>query len=120
MVHQNKSIDKKANELDLDSHMGRRPAYGSCSPPLPDGYSNLKPEWLKVPDAVRVSGLGRSTLYELIKSNRIKSFSNRQRGARHGTRLISYDSLVDYLEKAYENWLKRSVEVNQIGGTSDE
>ncbi len=61
MVCQNKSIDKKANELDLSLLRERRPAYGLCSPPLPDGYSNLKPEWLNVPDAARVSGLGRST-----------------------------------------------------------
>ena len=62
----------------------------------------LKPEWIRVPEAVRVSGMSRSSLYELIASGKIKSFSNRQRGAIRGIRLISYDSLMGYLERAYQ------------------
>ncbi len=62
----------------------------------------LKPEWIRVPEAVRVSGMSRSSLYELIASGKIKSFSNRQRGAIRGIRLISYDSLMGYLELAYQ------------------
>lgn len=61
----------------------------------------IKPEWIRVPDAVRISGLSRSTIYELIASDAIKSFSNRQRGAQRGARLINYDSLLDYLDSAY-------------------
>ncbi|MEI6872054.1 MAG: helix-turn-helix domain-containing protein [Verrucomicrobiota bacterium] len=63
--------------------------------------SALKPEWLRIPDAIRVSGLSRSTLYVLIGAGKIKSFSNRARGSQRGIRLISYDSLIDYLERAY-------------------
>ena len=62
----------------------------------------LKPEWVRVPEAIRVSGLSRSSLYELIASGKIKSFSNRQRGAMRGIRLISYDGLMAYLENAYQ------------------
>jgi hypothetical protein len=72
----------------------------------------LKPEWIRVPEAVRVSGISRSSLYELIAAGKIKSFSNRQRGAVRGIRLISYDSLMAYLEKAYQE-SSGSVEVEQ-------
>jgi hypothetical protein len=62
----------------------------------------IKPEWIRVPEAVRLSGISRSSLYELIGSGKIKSFSNRQRGAVCGIRLISYDGLMGYLETAYQ------------------
>ena len=64
-------------------------------------YSDLKPEWVRVPEAVKISGLGRSSIYELIGAGKIKSFSKRDRGALWGIRLISYDSLVEFLENAY-------------------
>jgi predicted DNA-binding transcriptional regulator AlpA len=63
--------------------------------------NNLKPEWIRVPDAVRISGICRSAIYELINSGAIRSFSHKKRGAVLGQRLISYDSLVDYLNRAY-------------------
>jgi hypothetical protein len=71
-----------------------RPASSSTPP--------LKPEWVRVPEAIRVSGLSRSSIYELIAAGKIKSFSNRQRGAVRGIRLISYDGLMAYLETAYQ------------------
>jgi len=61
----------------------------------------IKPEWIRVPEAVKVSGLSRSSIYELIASSKIKSFSNRARGSQRGSRLISYDSLLGFLEDAY-------------------
>ena len=61
----------------------------------------IKPEWIRVPEAVKVSGLSRSSIYELIASGKIKSFSNRARGSQRGIRLISYDSLLGFLEDAY-------------------
>lgn len=64
--------------------------------------SNLKPEWIRVPDATHISGLCRSTVYKLIQNGRIKSFSKCERGARRGVRLIAYDSLIDYLNEQYE------------------
>ncbi|MEI6715280.1 MAG: helix-turn-helix domain-containing protein [Verrucomicrobiota bacterium] len=57
----------------------------------------LKPEWLRIPDAIRISGICRSSIYELITDGSIKSFCHRKRGAIRDQRLISYDSLVDYL-----------------------
>jgi len=64
-------------------------------------YPYIKPEWVRVPEAVKVSGLSRSSIYELIASGKIKSFSNRARGSQRGIRLISYDSLLGFLEDAY-------------------
>ncbi len=63
--------------------------------------AELKPEWIRVPDAVRISGICRSAIYELINAGAVRSFSHKKRGAILGQRLISYDSLVDYLNRAY-------------------
>ena len=66
-----------------------------------DGATNtgaLKPEWIRPKDVPRIFGIGRTRIYELIAENRIKSISLRKRGQRHGTRLISYDSLSAYLD----------------------
>jgi hypothetical protein len=57
----------------------------------------LKPEWIRPKDVPRIFGIGRSRIYELIAEGRIKTVSLRQRGQKHGTRLISYDSLASYL-----------------------
>jgi len=59
-----------------------------------------KPEYLRVPDAVRIFAICRSSLYELIGEGRIKSVCLRKRGAIRGIRLISYDSLLAYIENA--------------------
>lgn len=58
----------------------------------------IKPEWLRIPQATQVFGIGRSKLYELISEGKIKSVSLRKRGQTSGTRLISYDSLAAYIE----------------------
>ena len=66
-----------------------------------------RPEWIRLPKAgafCLYSGLSRSGLNELIlpcPANNFKppvqSISLRKRGALRGTRLISYDSLMKYL-----------------------
>ena len=62
-----------------------------------------RPEWLRIPNAVRIFGISRTKLYELIGKRRIKSVSLRERGQVRGVRLLSYDSLMEYLnEKAQE------------------
>ena len=60
---------------------------------------NQKPEWLRIPQAIALFGIGRTKLYELINSKVIKSASIRQRGQIKGTRLISFESLNDYLNQ---------------------
>jgi len=61
---------------------------------------NLKPEWLRIPEAIRVFGLCRSTLYVLITAGKIRSTCLRKRGSERGVRLINYDSLAAYVEQA--------------------
>jgi predicted DNA-binding transcriptional regulator AlpA len=64
--------------------------------------AEVNPRWIRIPDAVRVSGICRSSIYELINSGAVKSFSHKKEGKTLGQRLISYQSLIDYLDAAYE------------------
>ena len=61
-----------------------------------------RPEWLRIPDAVRIFGISRTKLYELIGNRKIKSVSLRERGQVRGVRLLSYDGLLEYLERLAE------------------
>jgi hypothetical protein len=63
---------------------------------------DLKPQWIRIHDAVRVSGLCRSSIYELLRLGKVESFSHKKEGQTLGQRLISYQSLIDYLDAAYE------------------
>jgi hypothetical protein len=60
--------------------------------------SSTRPEWLRPKDIPKFFGIGRSKAYELISDGKVKSVSLRKRGQKHGTRLVSYDSLAAYLE----------------------
>ncbi len=64
--------------------------------------AEVNPRWIRIRDAVRVSGICRSSIYELINSGAVKSFSHKKEGQTLGQRLISYQSLIDYLDAAYE------------------
>jgi hypothetical protein len=57
-----------------------------------------RPEWLRIDAAVKLFGLSRSKLYELITDRKIKSFCLRDRNKIKGIRLISFDSLSEFLE----------------------
>ena len=63
---------------------------------------NQRPEWLRIPSAVKIFGISRTKLYELIGQQKIKSVSLRERGQVRGTRLLSYDSLMEYLDQLAE------------------
>jgi hypothetical protein len=63
-----------------------------------DAQSQQKPEWLRIEAAVKLFGISRTKLYDLISNKRIKSFCLRERGKVKGLRLISYDSLSEFLE----------------------
>jgi len=52
--------------------------------------------------AEKLFGISRSKLYELISDRKIKSFCLRERNKIKGIRLISYDSLCEFLEKEAE------------------
>jgi hypothetical protein len=75
---------------------------GAASAATHPNWHHIKPEWIRLPEAVRVSGLCKSSIWELIMAGKIKSFSHRKRGAVRGQRLISYDSLLSYLNAAAE------------------
>ena len=76
-------------------------------PPVAAPLETTKPEWLRLPAPgarCRFTGLSRSTLNELTipgpandSSPPVKSVVLRKRGALRGIRLISYDSLMQYL-----------------------
>lgn len=57
-----------------------------------------KPEWLGLRDAVKLFGIGRSSLYKLMDAGAIKSACLRNRGNIRGKRLVSFDSLAAYVE----------------------
>jgi hypothetical protein len=61
---------------------------------------NLKPEWIRVPEAVRFFGLCRSSIYALIAEGAIRSFCLRNRNAVRGIRLVNFDSLAAYINRA--------------------
>ena len=72
----------------------------------PAAVISLRPEWLRIPDAVRLFDIGRSSLYELIAEGKIKSVCLRQRGSTRGIRLLSADSLGKYIEGLAEQAAK--------------
>jgi len=64
--------------------------------------AGLKPEWVRVPDAVQYCGISRSLLYELIGSGRIISKVLRKPGHIRGIRLISVSSLDTFINNLPE------------------
>ena len=63
----------------------------------------LQPRWLRVADAVRVSGIGRSLIYQHIKAGRIRSICLRGRDKVRGIRLINAKSLDDFIASFDDN-----------------
>jgi hypothetical protein len=59
----------------------------------------LNPRWLRVPGAVKYSGLSRPRLYELLTEKRIKSICiNSYKAAARGVRLIDRESIDLFME----------------------
>src|SRR6266481_8496887 len=59
------------------------------------GPVTLNPRWLRIPSAVKYSGLSRSRLYELLAQGRIKSICLKSHtGALRGVRLVDRESIV--------------------------
>jgi hypothetical protein len=57
-----------------------------------------QPKWLRVPDACRASGIGRSLLYQHLKAGHIKSVALRDKNKVRGIRLVNADSLNAFIE----------------------
>ena len=61
------------------------------------------PVWIRIPEATRLFGLKRSYLYELVASGSIRSrILKSNRHALRGVRLLSYDSLSQFIENQPE------------------
>ncbi len=58
----------------------------------------IQPEWLRVKEACDYSRLSKPKLYDLLNRQLIKSVSLRERGQIKGTRLVSFESLRQFLE----------------------
>jgi excisionase family DNA binding protein len=58
--------------------------------------------WLRIPQAVQLTNISRSKLYELVASGAIRSASLRNEGQRHATRLIDRESLLAFIESHVE------------------
>jgi predicted DNA-binding transcriptional regulator AlpA len=72
-------------EIELDTHSG----------PV-----TLSPRWLRIPAAVKYSGLSRSTLYELLSAGKIRSISVKsQKWAQRGIRLVDRESIDLFMER---------------------
>jgi excisionase family DNA binding protein len=54
--------------------------------------------WLRVPQAVQLTGLSRSKVYELLSAGAIRSASLRDPGQRHAVRLIDRADLLAFIE----------------------
>lgn len=65
-------------------------------------HDTPQPVWLRVPQAVQLTGLSRSKVYELLAAGRIRSASLRDPGQRHATRLIDRASLLAFIESHVE------------------
>jgi hypothetical protein len=60
----------------------------------------LTPVWIRIHSAIHISGVGRSRLYEWIRDRKIRSkLLKQRRDSQRGIRLISYDSLMEFIDK---------------------
>jgi hypothetical protein len=58
----------------------------------------MRPKYLKVAAAIRVSGLSRTHLYAAMGRGLLKYAHVKQGGNSKGVRLIDFDSLMSYIE----------------------
>jgi hypothetical protein len=70
--------------------------------------TTLQPRWMKVPAAVRYSGLSRASLYILLASGEIRSASVRFKGKARGIRIVDRESIDEFLSSNLmgTNWNK--------------
>jgi hypothetical protein len=67
------------------------------------GPVTLNPRWLRIPAAVKYSGLSRSRLYELLAQGRIKSICLKSHNnALRGVRLADKESIDLFMESLKE------------------
>jgi hypothetical protein len=63
-----------------------------------EAAQRMEPKWLRIPVASRISGLSRTHLFNAIARDEIRSVHVKQPGNEKGIRLISFESLMQYVE----------------------
>jgi hypothetical protein len=58
----------------------------------------VEQRWLRVPDAIKYSGLSRAAIYRLMTEGQIRSASVRNRGRSRGARVIDKTSIDEMFE----------------------
>ena len=75
------------------------------------GPVTLNARWLRIPSAVKYSGLSRSRLYELLAQDRIRSICLRsRRDALLGVRLVDRELIDRFMESLQESVPRPSTE----------
>jgi hypothetical protein len=95
------------------SHVASPPSKGAENLKMIDNVQSnaaIQPEWLRIKEAVRFSGLGRSTLYGFIADGTLKSVCVRKRGNIRGIRLIAVGELRRFIEAQIERPLGNQVQ----------
>src|ERR1700738_3543363 len=77
------------------------------------GPVTLNPRWLRIPAAVKYSGLSRSRLYELLSERKIRSICVKShKGAERGVRLLDRESIHTFMlalqPEVVSQWMKKS------------
>jgi len=57
------------------------------------------PVWIRLPEAVRLTGLSRSKVYEILAAGLVRNASLRNPDQRHATRLIDRADLLAFIER---------------------
>jgi hypothetical protein len=70
--------------------------------PTPVEVTTQSPKYLRVPAACAYAGFCKAKLYQFMADGQIKSISVRRRGSSRGIRLISIESLDQFLESFVE------------------
>lgn len=60
--------------------------------------ASSKPEYVRPADMRGLFGIGRTAAYALMKAGEIKYKTTRKRGHVKGTRLVNYDSIMEYID----------------------
>jgi hypothetical protein len=66
-----------------------------------DSTLPARPVWIRIPEAVHIFGIKRTSLYRMINDQSIRSrVVKKHRDSIRGIRLISYDSLEEFINSA--------------------
>ena len=70
----------------------------TTDPVKPGNFAGSLPEWGRCADVKRVFGIGRATIYTLLRAGKIRGCVLRARGEKSGMRLISMESVRHYIQ----------------------